>query len=34
MRNPLDLANRFADINLPAVFQQMDPIPMQEGGMP
>ena len=34
MRNPLDLANRFADINLLAVFQQMGPIPMQEGGMP
>jgi hypothetical protein len=33
MRNPIDLANRFADINLP-VFQQMDPTPMQEGATP
>jgi hypothetical protein len=31
MRNPLDLAHLFADINLPAVLQQMDAIPMEEG---
>ena len=34
MRNPLDLVNRFADINPMAVFQPMDLIPMHEGGMP
>jgi hypothetical protein len=34
MRNPLDLANRCAgSLPLP-VFQQMDPIPMQEGTTP
>ncbi len=31
MRNPVDLAHLFADINLLAVFQQMHAIPMQEG---
>jgi hypothetical protein len=30
MRDPLDPAHLFADINLPAVLQQMDAIPMQE----
>jgi hypothetical protein len=31
MRNPVDLPHLFADINLLAVHQQMDAIPLQEG---
>ncbi len=33
MRNPTDLANVSADINLLVIFQQME-IPMQEGATP
>jgi hypothetical protein len=31
MRNPVDLAHLFADINLPEAHQQMGAIRMQEG---
>jgi hypothetical protein len=30
MRNAIDLAHRFADVNVPEAYQQMGAIPMQK----